>query len=306
LLHLTPLDYFRGHPFTDLVEDPIKGKTISIEGDRMGKRIGFLAALVMWAVLFQPSIFWADQVSVRYTEGLLHGFLALRTLEGKTLAVGDLTQTAEGDRVTNKLSFKFKDGSVHEETTVFSQRTKFKVIEYHLIQKGPAFKRQLETSIDVPSGQITVHYTDQGEQEKVFNERMELEPDFANGMVPILVKNIQASSSHVTVSMIVTTPKPKLVKVAIIQQGEEPYLVGGIHRKAMHFVAKVELGPVAGVVAPLVGKQPADFQFWISSGDAPVFLRSEGRLYDGGPIWRIEQLTPAWLRKLPADSGKRR
>jgi hypothetical protein len=125
-------------------------------------------------------------------------------------------------------------------------------------------------------------------------------------MVPILIKNILAPLSQVTVSMVVTTPKPKpkLVKVAIMQQGEEPYSVGGLHRKASHFVAKVELGAVAGVVAPLIGKQPADFQFWISSGDAPVFLRSEGQLYEGGPIWRIEQLTPAWPHKLPADSGK--
>ena len=270
----------------------------------MGKRIGLLAALAMWAVLVKPNIFWADQVSVRYTEGLLHGFLALRTLEGKTLAVGDWTQTAAGDRVTSKLAFKFKDGSIYEETTAFLQRDKFQVIAYHLIEKGPTFKRQLETSVDVPSGQIMVHYTDAGGQEKILNERLELERDFANGIVPILVKNIQAPSSQVTVSMVVSTPKPRVVKVAIIRQGEEPYTVGGLTRKATHFIAKVELGPVAGVVAPLIGKQPADFQFWITSGDAPVFLRSEGQLYEGGPIWRIEQITPAWPRKLPADSGK--
>jgi hypothetical protein len=270
----------------------------------MAKRIAFLVALVLWAVLLQPSTSLADQVGVRYTEGLLHGFLALRTLEGKTLAVGDLTQTTEGDRVTNKLAFKFKDGSVHEETTVFSQRDKFQVTAYHLIQKGPAFKRQIETSIDVPSGQITVHYTEVAGQEKVLNERLELGPDLANGMVPTLVKNILAPLSQVTVSMVVTTPKPKLVKVAMVRQGEEPYSVGGLNRNATHFVAKVELGPVAGVVAPLIGKQPADFQIWISSGDAPVLLRLEGQLFEGGPIWRIEQLTPAWPRKLPADSGK--
>jgi hypothetical protein len=65
----------------------------------MLKRATFLFALVVWASLFQPRTSFADQVGVRYTEGLLHGFLVLRTLEGKTLAVGDLTQTAEGDRV---------------------------------------------------------------------------------------------------------------------------------------------------------------------------------------------------------------
>jgi len=49
--------------------------------------------------LLQTGQLSAEQVSVRHTEGLLHGFLALRTLEGKSLADGELTQVAEGDRV---------------------------------------------------------------------------------------------------------------------------------------------------------------------------------------------------------------
>jgi hypothetical protein len=269
----------------------------------MAKRILFVVGLM--AALLQPRALLADQVNVRYTEGLLHGFLALRTLEGKTLAVGDLTQTAEGDRVTTKLAFKFRDGSVYEETAIFSQRSKFQVIDYHILQQGPAFKRQLETSINATSGEVTVRYTEEGGQEKVLNERLELGPDLANGIVPVLVKNLLATSAPANVSMVATTPKPKLVKVAIVRQGEEAFSVGGINRKATHFVAKIELGRVAGVVAPLVGKQPTDFQLWISSGDAPVFLRSEGQLFEGGPIWRIEQITAAWPRRLPVDTGKR-
>src|SRR5688500_15666463 len=34
----------------------------------------------------------AEPVAVRYTEGIVHGFLALRTLDGKTIADGDLLQ----------------------------------------------------------------------------------------------------------------------------------------------------------------------------------------------------------------------
>jgi hypothetical protein len=55
----------------------------------------------------------ADTVSVRHTEGIVHGFLALRTLDGTTIADGDLIQHAQGDRVTSRLVFHFKDGSLN-------------------------------------------------------------------------------------------------------------------------------------------------------------------------------------------------
>jgi len=55
---------------------------------------------------------------------------------------------------------------------------------------------------------------------------------------------------------------------------------------------KVELGGVAGVVAPLIGKQPQDTHVWILGGKAPAFVKMEGPLYQGAPIWRIELTKP--------------
>ena len=85
-------------------------------------------------VLLQTRELAAEQVSVRHTEGLQHGFLALRTLEGKILADGELTQVAEGDRVTSHLIFRFKDGSLYQEATVFSQRGTFRLWSDRVIQ----------------------------------------------------------------------------------------------------------------------------------------------------------------------------
>jgi len=53
----------------------------------------------------------AGQFAVQHTEGMVHGFLVLRTLEGETLADGDLIQVARADRVTAHLIFHFKNGS---------------------------------------------------------------------------------------------------------------------------------------------------------------------------------------------------
>src|SRR6478672_2069099 len=81
----------------------------------------------------------AEPVVVRHVEGLVHGFLSLRSPEGRLLANGDLIQNARGDRVTSRLVFHFKDGSLSDETAVFSQRGHFRLLSDHLVQKGPAF-----------------------------------------------------------------------------------------------------------------------------------------------------------------------
>jgi hypothetical protein len=84
------------------------------------------------------------------------------------------------------------------------------------------------------------------------------------------------------------------VKVAISPHGEEPFSLVGSHRKAMRFVLKIELGGVAGVVAPLIGKAPPEVQIWIIGGLAPAFVREEGPLYQGGPVWTIQLTSPVW------------
>jgi hypothetical protein len=253
------------------------------------------------AMMFSPGAPDDDgALPVRHTEGLVHGFLALRSLEGKTLAVGDLIQVAHGDEVTSKLIFHFKDGSIRSETTVFSQGGEFHLISDHLIEKGPAFKRSAETSIDVSTGEVSIHYTDDDGKEKVEDGHFTLPPSICNGLIFTLLKNIQPTATETRLSMVVTTPKPRLVKLIITPQGEDSLLIGGSRRKAMHFVAKIELSGVAGVVAPIIGKTPPDTHVWILGGEAPAFVKFEGPMYQDGPTWRIELTSPVW----PAPSSK--
>src|SRR5258707_5391453 len=121
----------------------------------------FRMLAILLACVFETIPLTGDQVHVRHMEGLMHGFLALRTLDGKRLADGEMTQVPEGDRVTSRLIFRFKDGSVYDDTTIFSQRGAFRVLSDHLVQRGPSFKQPMETSIDASSGQVTVRYRDQ-------------------------------------------------------------------------------------------------------------------------------------------------
>jgi hypothetical protein len=53
---------------------------------------------------------------------------------------------------------------------------------------------------------------------------------------------------------------------------------------------------MAGVAAAVAEKEPPDYHVWIMKGEAPVFLKSEGPLYFGGPVWRIELASPSWTQ----------
>jgi hypothetical protein len=253
-----------------------------------------LAAALMCATALQAGTTAGEPVAVRHKEGVVHGFLVLRTLDGTALADGDLIQVASGDRVTARLVFHFKDGSTHDETAVFSQRQRFRLVSDHLVQKGPAFPQPLDLTIDPASGQATVRYTEKDGTPKTDTERLALPPDLANGMILTLLKNVRPESPTATISMVAATPKPRLVKIEVTAMGEEQFATGGEGRKAMHYRLKVDIGGLSGLLAPLLGKQPPDSQVWILEGEAPAFVKSEQPLYVGGPLWRIELVSPVW------------
>lgn len=247
-----------------------------------------LALLVGCALTLVSAQLLAEQVAVLHSEGITHGFLALRTLEGKTLADGEITQFAEGELVRTHLVFHFKDGSIYEERATFSQNGKFKLRTDHLVQKGPSFKHPIETDIDVASGQVSCRYTDDDGKVKTADERMTLPDDVANGLLFTLLRHIRPNVSQTLVSQVAMTPKPRLVQLTIAPQGEEPFSSGINRYKATHYVVKVKISGFAGLIAPLIGKQPADMHIWIKHGEVPAFVKFEGPIYSGGPTWRVE------------------
>jgi hypothetical protein len=248
-------------------------------------------ALLFIASQFATGDPQAESVAVRYAEGLVRGFLILRSPDGAVIANGDLMQSLRDDRVTSRLVFHFKDGSLQDETAVFTQRRRFRLLSNHLVQRGPSFPHPMDVSIDTASGRVMVRHRDNGE-EKIIEERMELPSDLANGMMVTLLKNIAPDAPSTTVSMLFATPKPRLVKLVITPMGREPFSVGRASYKATRFNVKVEIGGLAGLIAPLLGKQPKDTSVWIAGGDAPGFVRSEGQFYQGSPVWRIELASP--------------
>jgi hypothetical protein len=254
-------------------------------------RSWFLIAILLCALLPDAP---AEPVPVRHAEGTIHGFLELRSEEGRVLASGDLIRVSHGGQVTTRTLFQFKDGSVDDETTVFSQRGKFQLITDHHIQKGPSFPHPIDIFIDRPRGQVTVRSLGKDGKDEVKTDHLDLPVDLSNGIVPSVIENLPPDTPATTVSMLVATPKPRIVKLVVSSRGEESFSVAGSSHKAKHYEIKIDLGGVAGVVAPLIGKQPPDIEAWVIGGPAPTFIREQGPIYPDGPVMTIELASPVW------------
>jgi hypothetical protein len=241
----------------------------------------------------------AEPVAVRHVQGSLHGFLVLKDLDDKVLASGDLTQTPSANRLTTILTLHFKDGSLYQETSVYSQRRTFQLLTYKQVQKGPSFKTPETISLDTSTGKVNIEYTEKDGTAKTIADTVKLPPDLANGILPTLLTQVDPKIES-TLSMLVSTPKPRVVKLKINASEPESYSVGGAGAKATHYIVKIDIGGVTGVVAKVAGKQPPPIHFWIASGNMPVFLKSEGPLFEDGPIWRIELASPVWPKTGPA------
>jgi hypothetical protein len=262
------------------------------------RRIAFVA-LVSLAIVGSGI---GEPVVIRNTEGLVHGFLVLRDMDDKILASGELSQRASGTRVTSELVFHFRDGSLHQETTVFSQRKVFQLLTYRLVQKGKAFSRATDMKLNTSTGLVTVISADDDGKEKTYSETMKLPADVANGLVTTLLNDVDPKALKTTVSMVASTPKPRLVKLVIKPEAaEDSFSVAGSPNKALHYTVKVDIGGISGVVAPIVGRQPPDTHVWMVGGKSPGFLKSEGPLSDGGPVWKIELASPVWPK---ADTSR--
>jgi hypothetical protein len=223
----------------------------------------------------------------------MHGFLLLKSSEGKVIAVGDMIQVAHGARVRSRLVFHFIDGSLDDEMTVYVQRQGFQLLSDHHIQKGPSFPKPLDLAVDVKRCETMSRETKDG-KEQVKVEHIDLPDNLANGMIPLVLEDIAPHMEETKVSYLAGSPKPRIVRLAMKPEGRASFFLEGTRRHAKKYTIHVEVEGIGGVVAPLIGKQPADMHVWVADGEVPTVIKTEGAFYEGGPSWTIEQTAPAW------------
>ena len=241
-------------------------------------------------------------VPVRRVQGTSHAFLVLRAESGVVLGYGELLQLIHGDQVHSRLTYHFRDGSIDDDTTVFSQRSSFHLIRDHHVQKGPFFSKATDCLVE-ETGNVTIRTVDKNGKEKVETNHIDLPPDISNGFTGTILLNAPPNSGPFRLGLVAPTEKGRLIKLSIDVAGEEPFSpVRGVRRKATVFRIHPELGGVAGVVAPVIGKQPKDVYIWILEGQVPGLVREIGPLEEGGPIVSVE---PAGASYPPATVVKK-
>ena len=263
-------------------------------------RARVIASIATLAVILQGNRISAEQVPVHHIEGVTFGFLVLRNLDGEPVAYGELKQVykrndeakdrEEAGLVVGDLLFHFKDGSFFEEITKFTQRGKFRLVSDQVEQKGPSFKQDSRSWIDARTGTITIQTFAKG-KEKTATSHLDLPNDVANGLLLILLKNVDPST-ETTVSYVVASIRPRIVKWNISPAPETTVKFGFTTLKAQHYVVKTKIGGAVGVIAPLMGKTPPDLHVSLVKSEAPTFLEYEGPLSEDSPVWRIEIATP--------------
>jgi hypothetical protein len=252
---------------------------------------GFVGACILMLVMV--AVASGQEVKVRVRDGSARGFLVLRSETGATLASGEFSQVPQGDRIRGRLVFHFKDGSLYDETTVYSQNSTFRLISNRLVETGRAFPEPCEMTIDAHSQTVSMRaLSKQGEDAKT--EHMDIPTDLSNGLLFNLIKNLQSNASEVKVSYLAPSSKPRMVKLAITMEKEGQFTVAARRIKAAVWDIKAELGGLTGIVAPMIGKQPPDTHVWVAENGVPTVVRVDTALYAGGPVWSIQLASPVW------------
>ena len=245
------------------------------------------------ALLLPALVADADPLKAAYQQGAIHGFLVIRDDAGKVIGTGDVLNVRVGKAWKERMTLRFHDGSIDDETAVYMQHTTIHLLSDHHVQKGPSFPKPMDMTVDTGKNTVTWHEVKDGKDE-VKTDTMDLPADVCNGLLPLIMQNFPKGTQELKMGYVVATPKPRVVKLAIHPDGQDRFTVGGGRREAAKYRVHVELGGVAGVVAPIIGKEPPDLYLWVVEGEVPTFLRLNGFLYAGGPILSIDLSSPTW------------
>ena len=246
----------------------------------------------------------SQAIAPRHVEGRLRGFVTIRTANGKQIGYGTMTQSVQGDRITGHTSYRFRDGSLDEETSVYSDQKAFTLISDHHIQRGPLFPHPLDLTTNA-DGDTTNRTVDSSGKPKLETSHIDLPPGTAVvGMMCTLMANLDPATQSLKLPVLSPTQKPRLLHFAITPDGHGTFRIAGARQIASIYRLKTELGGIAGIVAPIVDKQPDDILVWIVEGESPLAIRAIGQLSEGGPLLDIQMAGATFPRRHPKITSR--
>ncbi len=116
--------------------------------------------------------------------------------------------------MSSRLTYHFRDGSIDDETTVFSQRTVFHLIRDHHVQRGPFFSKASDCLVE-ESGNITIRTVDKDGKERVETSHIDLPPNVFNGSTGTMLLNASPNTSPFKLGLVAPTGKGRLIQLSI-------------------------------------------------------------------------------------------
>ncbi|WP_263408888.1 hypothetical protein [Terriglobus tenax] len=246
------------------------------------RRSDFLVA-VLWTTTVGTAAL-AEPISVRHIQRPMHRFMVARSEDGKTIASGEFSQIAQGDEVTMRLTYKFVDGSIDDETTTYRQQGTFRLVRNHHIQKGPFFTKPIDFSIEAATGTVISRTTDKNGRMHLESKHMDLPDDLANGLVGTLLLNVPHNTKPFRVGMLAPVGGGRLIRLLVSPEDEQTVHLAGRTYKATVFRVHPELGRMVSILARLIGLQPKDVMVWVLQGEEPAVAVIVGQLGGYGPV----------------------
>jgi hypothetical protein len=114
------------------------------------RRSDFLV-VVLWTMTVGTAAL-AEPIAVRHIQRPMHRFMVARSEDGKTIASGEFSQVVQGDEITMRMTYRFVDGSIDDETTTYRQQGTFRLVSNHHIERGPFFAKPIDFTVEAATG----------------------------------------------------------------------------------------------------------------------------------------------------------
>ena len=220
----------------------------------------------------------AEQVPVKHIQYPMHRSMVVRSEAGRIIAHCEFSQAVQGDEVKMRLTYRFVDGSIDDETTDYTQQGTFRLVRDHHIQKGPFFTKPYDFSIEATSGMATFRTPDENGKVQIESKHIDLPYDLANGIVGTLLLNVPQNTQPFRVGLLAPVGGGRLIRIWISPEGEQSFCLAGQNVKAAVFRIHPELGGIVGLIAMIIGVQPKDVMVWVKEGRQPEVVRIVGQL----------------------------
>lgn len=226
----------------------------------------------------------AERIPVKLIGQPMQRSMVARSANGKIIAHVEFSQAVQGDEVSMRLTYRFADGSIDDEMTVYSQQGTFRLVRDHHVEEGPYFAHPVDCTVEAATGLVTSRTADGDGGMHVESEHMDLPDDLANGFVGTLLLNAAPDTAPFRVGMLAPVRGGRLIQLLISPEGEQPFSMAGQTLKAAVFRIHPELGGIVGVIAMLLGIQPKDVMVWVLEGKEPEVVRIVGQIGGYGPV----------------------